>query len=545
LNILVILFKGIGDVLLGSIIAKSLKSKFPESQIDFITSASCANMLEANPDFRSVIVKKDYFEANMHAAEGDYDEIFRLSPVNQQDAPDPNKTLLEWFSERAEIDIPKDRSMEIHFSSDDILDVDDYWDDLPTDKKIVGFSTNDDSPFLTGSLGLNADIFNKLSQKAIEDGKIVVQLGLPHDKKITTPGVVDLTDKISIKQTADAIKRCSSFGCFESLVGCLAIWTKTETYMFNEGNANLIAKMGIDDSEVIRVDTTVTKDLSATSLDVIKSQEEELAPISIIIPVFHLPEMTQNCIDSVIKSTKVPYEIILVDNGSTEEISQEYKDKVKYHKSPTNKMFAGGCNWGAELAAYDNLCFLNNDTIVSEGWDKPNSYLLSNKDIGMVGVKLLYPDNTIQHAGVEVCANSPEGSIFNHRYRHAPSDYVHANHIREYECVTGAVIFIRKSDFNAVNGFSTDYVNSHEDNDLCYKLKFDLNKKIMYYPHVRIYHLETKTPRNTENFKYAENNAKFYNKWKDKIFVDLGIWNNVDESERKTGNKISTYKTLI
>jgi len=255
--------------------------------------------------------------------------------------------------------------------------------------------------------------------------------------------------------------------------------------------------------------------------------------------------MTQNCIDSVIKSTKVPYEIILVDNGSTEEISQEYKDKVKYHKSETNRMFAGGCNWGAELAAYDNLCFLNNDTIVSEGWDKPSSYLLTSDDIGMVGVKLLYPDNTIQHAGVEVCAKSPEGSIFNHRYRHAPSDYIHANHIREYECVTGAVIFIRKSDFNAVNGFSDDYVNSHEDNDLCYKLKFDLNKRIMYYPHVRIYHLETKTPRNPSNFKYAENNAKFYNKWKDKLVVDIGIWNNVDESERRTGKKISTYKTLL
>jgi GT2 family glycosyltransferase len=267
--------------------------------------------------------------------------------------------------------------------------------------------------------------------------------------------------------------------------------------------------------------------------------------LSIIIPVFNLPEMTQQCIDSVIKNTKIPYEIVLIDNGSKEEISEEYKKKVAYYKSPINLMFAKGCNWGAEKAIYPNLCFLNNDTIVTEGWDKPLEYMLRSEDIGLVGVKLLYPDNTIQHAGVEVFNGSPVGGMFNHRYRHQPSNYVHANHIREYGSITGACIFMRKDDFNAVGGFCDDYLNSHEDMDLCYKVKYNLNKKNMYYPDVTIYHLETKTPRDSSNFAYASNSEKFFEKWKDKIFVDILIWNDVDDSERKTGRKMSSYNNLL
>ena len=537
MKILVILFKPIGDVLLGIKVVRGLHNKYPNSEIDFVTSASCVSLLEGNPDIKNVIIKNDYFGANMHAAENDYDRIIRLSAITSATSADlasqNGQKLIDWYAKRAGIDTPKDVDVAISMTEDDILDVNDYWEDLKSPEKVIGFSTNTEF-----GLAPDIELFNKLSEQAIKDGYSVVQLGLPSDKKIVTEDVVDLTTYISLKQNVEAIKRCSYFLSFDSIVTQLGATAKIKNLIFHNEDTPANTQDNVSNIDLMILPANI-------GLSELLEYKEERAGLSIIIPVFNLPEMTQNCIDSVIKSTKEPYEIILVDNGSTNEISDEYKAKVKYYKSEYNRMFAGGCNWGAEKAAYDNLCFLNNDTIVSEGWDKPLSFLLSADDIGMVGVKLLYLDNTIQHAGVEVISNAPEGSIFNHRYRYAPSDYLHANHIREYECVTGACIFLRKSDFNAVNGFTTEYLNSHEDNDLCYKLKFDLNKRIMYYPHVRIYHLETKTPRDSTNFAYAKNNVIFLEKWREKIFIDIGIWNNVDASEAKTGKKISTYKTLI
>ena len=109
---------------------------------------------------------------------------------------------------------------------------------------------------------------------------------------------------------------------------------------------------------------------------------------SIIILTLNKFDLTKSCIESIRRHTSEPYELIIVDNGSTDdtvEFLQNQKDiRAIYNKQ--NAGFAKGCNQGAAIATGDNLLFLNNDTVVTENWLK-NMLNVLNADelIGMVG----------------------------------------------------------------------------------------------------------------------------------------------------------------
>ena len=126
---------------------------------------------------------------------------------------------------------------------------------------------------------------------------------------------------------------------------------------------------------------------------------------SIIIPVFNNANFTEKCILSLIKNTnnKLIDEIIVVNNASTDN-TKEVLDKFNYIKVSNQKIninFAGACNIGANLAKAEILIFLNNDTEVQNGWLEPIIDLYENNEtLGAVGVKLIFPEGTIQHAGV-------------------------------------------------------------------------------------------------------------------------------------------------
>lgn len=246
--------------------------------------------------------------------------------------------------------------------------------------------------------------------------------------------------------------------------------------------------------------------------------------LSIIIPQYNKPEMTENTIDSVLENTSGDFEIVLVDNGSTEQISNKYKKLVKYVRVDKNAFFAGGCNIGSNYSSGNILCFMNNDIILTRGWDSSAVMLDNREDVGIVGIKLLYPNKTIQHAGIRFfTTNDWRGNCPDHVYRNFPDNYPAANLAQELQAVTGALFFIRKSDFEAVDGFETSYINNYEDIDLCFKVRFNLNKKIIYWPQAEVYHLETQTPRTNENTAFAENHKIFMQRWSDKIKIDGSI----------------------
>ncbi len=244
--------------------------------------------------------------------------------------------------------------------------------------------------------------------------------------------------------------------------------------------------------------------------------------LSIIIPQFNKARMTENTIDSIVENSKdLEYEIILVDNGSGDRISEEHKKKVKYVRLDTNLFFAGGCNAGAAVAIGEDLCFMNNDILLSPGWWSGLTILNTIPNAGLVGVKLKYPTEAIQHAGIRFFRTNDERLVCpDHCYRFWPQSSPEANTMRIMQAVTGAVFFIKKLDFDALGGLDMAYINNYEDIDLCFKVRFNLKKNVIYWPGVDIVHLETQTPRDNTNTAFMANHMLFMDRWSNFIDID-------------------------
>src|SRR5262249_49089946 len=149
-------------------------------------------------------------------------------------------------------------------------------------------------------------------------------------------------------------------------------------------------------------------------------------------------------------------------------------------------------------------------TEVHPGWLRPLVAILRNDPrVGAVGARLLYPDNTLQHAGIIFAYhqgyNHPNPLEIKMAYRKYPADLPQANQTRLYPAVSGACMLLRKATFTAVGGFEEGYWNGCEDLDLCLKLLVR-GLLIVYEPRsVALHHEFQSGPerfsRTTENSK--------------------------------------------
>jgi GT2 family glycosyltransferase/glycosyltransferase involved in cell wall biosynthesis/ubiquinone/menaquinone biosynthesis C-methylase UbiE len=217
---------------------------------------------------------------------------------------------------------------------------------------------------------------------------------------------------------------------------------------------------------------------------------------SVIIPVHNNWTYTQRCLLS-LEQTGVTAiaEVIVVDNGSTDEtpvaLSRDFP-WVKVLRNEENLGFAVACNQGAAAAEGRHLVFLNNDTEVKPGWlESLMAAAEADRDVGIVGSKLLFPDGRIQHAGVKVHYGAPDPIMPVHERYGAPDDG--ENTAQEADAVTGASMLVRRRVFEAVGGFDERYRNGYEDVDLCFKVK-QLGYRIVYEPRSVAVHYESRTP---------------------------------------------------
>ncbi|MBC8017590.1 MAG: glycosyltransferase, partial [Verrucomicrobia bacterium] len=200
-------------------------------------------------------------------------------------------------------------------------------------------------------------------------------------------------------------------------------------------------------------------------------------PVSIIIPLFNKSDYTRRCLETLTASTPQHlYELILIDNGSsdgTSELLAGLPSNVKVIRNQVNRGFSKACNQGAQAASGKYLLFLNNDTEPQPGWLEA---LLNIADqdpaVAAVGSKLLFPDGTIQHAGVVIADDrvTLDPLVGKHIYSGFPADDPSANVVRGYQAMTAACLLVRRDSFAEVDGFDEEYWNGYEDVDLCFKL---------------------------------------------------------------------------
>lgn len=237
----------------------------------------------------------------------------------------------------------------------------------------------------------------------------------------------------------------------------------------------------------------------------------------IIIPAFNNLEYTRRCLDSIRKNTEYPfYKITVVDNGSTDGTPgflQNYPG-VHFIRNEQNLGFAHACNQAASASTSDILVFLNNDTEVQPGWLTRLVETLSDPAVGAAGGKLLYPDGTIQHAGVVF---DKIDKIGYHIYNGHPGNSFYANKTRDFCAVTGACLAVQRELFEKVGGFDESYINGREDIDLCMKIG-QSGYIIRYNPLSVVIHYEEKTPG--RKLHDADNIRRFLQKWETVLTSD-------------------------
>ncbi len=250
--------------------------------------------------------------------------------------------------------------------------------------------------------------------------------------------------------------------------------------------------------------------------------------VSIVIPVFNKVEFTRKCVENLFATTSSGgCEIIVVDNASsdaTPDFLATLGGLLRTIRNETNSGFAAACNQGARAATAPFLLFLNNDTEPLPGWLEPLVETLeADPAVGAVGSKLLFPDGTIQHAGVVVIDDQllPDPLVARHIQYQQPGNIPDANIARTFQALTAACILIRQEAFIACGGFDEGYWNGYEDVDLCFKLQ-KLGWQLVYEPLSVLIHHESKSGQ--ERFRLVTDNIKrLHDKWLDRIKPDAVI----------------------
>ncbi|HUC85341.1 MAG TPA: glycosyltransferase, partial [Candidatus Acidoferrales bacterium] len=268
-----------------------------------------------------------------------------------------------------------------------------------------------------------------------------------------------------------------------------------------------------------------------------EASSSEPVQVSVVIPVFNKAEFTRKCLAKLAAvASSIPHEIIVVDNGSTDETESfcrgwaERHAQFRYCRLPQNFGFGRACNHGAKQARGEWVVFLNNDTEPQPGWlEAAVARLRSDPAIGIVGAKLLYPDRTVQHCGIEFFFNTNLAQAVwpSHRYMGAAGDDPRANAAGEVSAVTGACLFVSVSLFESVNGFSLEYPMYFEDTDLCFKVR-QAGRTIFYEPKCVVIHYESQSSANRERVDALnrESAGIFFKKWPaqiDKFVLEASI----------------------
>ncbi len=247
--------------------------------------------------------------------------------------------------------------------------------------------------------------------------------------------------------------------------------------------------------------------------------------VSVIIPVHDKFSTTYDCLDSILKApSDRTFEIIIADDCSGDETllaSLAFAGGVRIVRNTTNLGFVRTCNAGAALARGKYLFFLNNDTLVKEGWlDELVETFEQVPNIGIAGSKLLFADGKLQEAGGIIWRLGDGWNWGRGRDPNEPA----FSFLRDADWVSGAALMIERTLFEELHGFDEYYAPAYyEDTDLAFRVRA-LGKRVVVQPASEIVHLEgisagTDTGGTGMKRFQVVNHAKFYRRWKDTLIT--------------------------
>ena len=271
--------------------------------------------------------------------------------------------------------------------------------------------------------------------------------------------------------------------------------------------------------------------------------------VSIIIPVYNQVHYTYACLVSILENTgEFDYEIIIADDVSTDATKEidKFVTGLVIARNETNQGFLRNCNNAAKKARGEYIFFLNNDTTVQKDWLPPLIRLLeSDKSIGMVGSKLIYPDGRLQEAGGIIWS---DGSGWNYGRCDDPNkpDY---NYVRDVDYISGAAIMLSRKLWEDIGGFDERYAPAYcEDSDLAFEVR-KRGLRVVYQPLSVVTHFEgvsNGTDVNGTGLKryQVENNKKLQEKWSEEFknqYDNVGVPNAFRARERSRGKKVILF----
>lgn len=227
--------------------------------------------------------------------------------------------------------------------------------------------------------------------------------------------------------------------------------------------------------------------------------------VSILIPNKDSVKVLSRCIDSVEQKTSYRnFEIVVIENNSVEDETfayyheiQERFDNVRVVAWDGPFNYSAINNFGASHANGEYLLLLNNDIeVIEPRWMTAMLGLCQREDVGIVGAKLLFPDNTVQHAGVmmircsSVNDNAGPMHVFSHLDRDDPGYMRRAQLVQDLSVVTAACLMTKRSVFDALGGLSEDFVVAFNDVDYCLRVR-EAGKLVVYTPDALLYHYES------------------------------------------------------
>jgi O-antigen biosynthesis protein len=226
----------------------------------------------------------------------------------------------------------------------------------------------------------------------------------------------------------------------------------------------------------------------------------EQKSVSIIIPTRNKAGYLRACIASLFGETSYKnFEVIVIDNGSSQADALELLDelrrkpRVSVIENPGPFNFSAFNNQAAQKASGDVLLFLNNDIeLIEPDWLEEMLRWALLPQIGVVGAKLLYPDRTIQHAGVVMGMEGHASHVFYGQAEGASGPFGSVEWYRNLSAVTGACMMLRREVFENLGGFDEHYMLAFSDIELCLR-SLAAGLRVMYTPFARLVHHEGRT----------------------------------------------------